>query len=207
MTRDNLNCLYLFGAGGHGKVILEIAEALGVKPKGFIDANPALQSLFGYPIYHRPEAVPDGPQAAFAISIGSNSIRKHIADTNPLHYTSLVHPSAQLSQRLQMGEGAVVMAGVCVNSSTVIGRHVILNTLCSVDHDCVIGDYAHISPRAALGGNVHVGEGTQVGIGASVLPGIRIGKWCTIGAGAAIIRDVPDGVTVVGVPGRIVGSR
>jgi acetyltransferase EpsM len=52
-----------------------------------------------------------------------------------------------------------------------------------------------------------VGEGTQVGIGASVLPGIRIGKWCTIGAGAAIIRDVPDGVTVVGVPGRIVGSR
>lgn len=206
MTNINLNSLYLIGAGGHGKVVLEIAEALGIKPRGLIDAKPALQSLFEYPVYPLVSKVPDWPHASFVISIGHNATRKRLAEEHKVTYTTLVHPACQLTSRLQMGAGTVAMAGVCVNSSTAIGRHVILNTLCAVDHDCEIGDYAHISPRAALGGHVHVGEGTHVGIGASVLPGIRIGKWCTIGAGAVIIRDVPDGATVVGVPGKVVSQ-
>jgi acetyltransferase-like isoleucine patch superfamily enzyme len=82
------------------------------------------------------------------------------------------------------------MSGVSINSAVSIGKHCIINTNSSIDHDCVIEDFVHISPNAALGG--------------SVIQGIRIGKWCTIGAGAAIIRDIPDGATVVGNPGKII---
>lgn len=58
--------------------------------------------------------------------------------------------------------------------------------------------------KCALAGNVIVGEGTHLGIGACVIQGIRIGKWCTIGAGTVIIKDIPDGATVVGNPGKII---
>jgi acetyltransferase EpsM len=99
------------------------------------------------------------------------------------------------------------MANVSVNVHTTIGRHVILNTNCCVDHDCVLEDFVHISPHASLAGNVQVGEGTQIGIGASIKQNIRIGKWVMIGAGAVIIRDVPDYSVVVGNPGRIIKTN
>jgi len=53
----------------------------------------------------------------------------------------------------------------------------------------------------------HMGNGSHIGIGASVIQGITIGKWCTIGAGAVIIKDIPDGATVVGNPGRIIKQK
>jgi len=78
----------------------------------------------------------------------------------------------------------------------------ILNTLSSVDHDCQLGDFVHISPGAHIAGEVQIGDGSWIGIGASVIEGIKIGRNCIIGAGAAVIADVPDGVTVVGVPAK-----
>jgi acetyltransferase EpsM len=96
------------------------------------------------------------------------------------------------------------MAGAVVNAGTVIGNHSVINTCASVDHECQIGDYVHIAPGAHLCGLIQVGEGTLIGAGASVIPCVKIGRWCTIGAGAAVVSDVPDGATVVGVPGRIV---
>jgi acetyltransferase EpsM len=91
-----------------------------------------------------------------------------------------------------------------VQAGTVIGRHCIINTSASIDHDCVIEDFVHISPNATLSGNVRVGEGTHIGAGATIIQGITVGKWCTVGAGAVVIRDVPDYATVVGVPARVI---
>ena len=93
-----------------------------------------------------------------------------------------------------------------INSQVLIGRHCIINTGAVVEHDSILEDYVHISPKAAVAGNVRIGEGSHIGIGAVVIPGITIGKWTTIGAGSVIIKDVPDYATVVGNPGRIVGT-
>ena len=96
------------------------------------------------------------------------------------------------------------MPGVVINARATIGKQVILNTGCSIDHDCFLEDFVHISPGVALAGNVRVGEGTHIGIGAVVIPGVKIGKWCTIGAGTVVLKDVPDGAMVVGNPGRMI---
>ena len=98
------------------------------------------------------------------------------------------------------------MAGVVLQSGTKIGKHCIINTKASIDHDCIIDDFVHISPSVTLCGNIVVGEGTHVGAAATIIPNIKIGKWCVIGAGAVITKDVPDHSLVVGVPGKIIKS-
>jgi len=62
-----------------------------------------------------------------------------------------------------------------------------------------------IAPGAHLGGEVTIGEGVLIGIGATVMPQRRVGDWAVVGAGACVVEDVPDGVTVVGVPARPLG--
>ena len=195
--------IYLYGASGHAKVIIELAELCALPIGGLIDSNPAIKELLGYRVsLEMPKDISDATR--FLISIGNNLIRQKVAKDIKAKFETLVHPGSNLSQRIVLGKGTVVMAGVSVNSSCKIGDHVILNTNCSIDHDCIIGDYAHISPNAALAGNVTVGEGAHIGIGASVIQGITIGSWCTIGAGSVIIRDVPAGAVVVGNPGKII---
>lgn len=103
-----------------------------------------------------------------------------------------------------MGEGTVVFHHAVIQASAIIGRHCIVNTSSSTDHDCTLEDFVHISPHATLSGNVMVGEGTHIGAGATVIPGITVGKWCVIGAGAVVTEDIPDYATAVGVPARII---
>ena len=126
-----------------------------------VDKNPDLHELLGYIVsVNEPETKDTNNR--FIISIGNNKTRKEIAQSLEVNYITLIHPRNNISKRAYIGEGTVAMAGVSVNSSTQIGKHVILNTNCSVDHDCVIEDFAHISPNAALAGNVQVERGPML---------------------------------------------
>ncbi len=195
--------IYLYGASGHAKVIIEILESNGIQVDALFDDNPAITKLLDYTVIKfDPVLLKAGN---LVISIGDNLTRKKIAERfNSNQFGHAIHPSAVLSKRATIGEGTVIMANATINSDAKIGKHVIINTSASIDHDCVIGDYAHISPNATLSGNVTIGEGTWIGAGAVIIPGVKVGKWSIIGAGAVVIRDVPDGVTVVGVPGRVI---
>jgi sugar O-acyltransferase (sialic acid O-acetyltransferase NeuD family) len=188
----------IIGASGHAKVIIEIIEAMNGRIKAIQDKNPAVTSLVGYPVHT------DMPlDALLIIAIGNNAIRKKIAIELQNEFATAIHPRANISTRSSVFPGTVIMAGATVNSETRIGRHCIVNTNASIDHDCVLEDFVHISPNASLAGNVSVGEGAHIGIGSTVIQGVNIGKWAIVGAGSVIIKDVPDYAVVVGVPGSI----
>ena len=195
--------MILIGASGHAKVIIDILEKTEEKVNYLVDANPDVKELSGYDVVSDNGYEPSEDEE-YIISIGSNAIRKRIADQRKLKFGWAIHPSAILGDDVSVGQGTVIMAGAIVNSSTQIGNHCIVNTSASVDHDCKLGDFVHISPNATLCGTIEVGEGTQIGAGATIIPNIKIGKWVTIGAGAVIVKDVPDYSVVVGNPGRII---
>ena len=98
------------------------------------------------------------------------------------------------------------MQGAIIQSYACIGKHCIINTGASVDHDCVIEDYVHVSPHCTLCGNVSIGEGTWIGAGSVIIPGVKVGKWSVIGAGSVVIKDIPDNVVAVGYRCRIIKS-
>ncbi|WP_256013249.1 acetyltransferase [Desertivirga xinjiangensis] len=195
--------MYIIGAGGHGKVVAELAELNGKTIKGFIDDDSSRNTVLSYKVS---TVFPAEPVMA-VVAIGNNMVRREKALENKLVFCSLIHPKACLSSRTIIGEGTVVVGGATINIDARIGRHVIINTNSSVGHDCEIGDFVHIGPNVALAGNVKVGEGTHIGLGAAVIQGVSIGKWCVIGAGSVVIKDVPDGAMVVGNPARIIKTQ
>jgi sugar O-acyltransferase (sialic acid O-acetyltransferase NeuD family) len=197
--------MIIYGASGHGKVIIEILELNGLKPSEIWDDAPSDSIMWQYRVC-RPNYNELPKDKSMVIAIGNNKIRQKIAKRNEQYFSFFpaIHPDTTISNRTEIGEGTAIMAGVVINADVVIGAHCIINTSAVIEHDCTIGDFAHISPNATLCGNVSIGDGTHIGAGAVVIPGVRIGKWCTIGAGSVIIRDVPDNVTVVGNPGRII---
>jgi len=193
--------LTLIGAGGHGKVVADVAQACGFEDLVFIDQDwPNRKQNGRWPIIGTTENMAKGKSFC---TIGQNAIREKVfqefcQDDSPV----LVHPSAVVSPSASLGAGTVVVAGVIVNADAIVGRGVILNTGSSVDHDCTIADFAHISPGARLAGGVRVGARSWIGIGAVVKEGISIGKDVVVAAGAAVISDVKDGVRIGGVPAR-----
>ncbi|SHJ00655.1 acetyltransferase [Flavobacterium terrae] len=197
------NNIILYGASGHCKVVIDILLESSVFIKGILDDNIYLKQIFNFPVFN-PSDHRFNTCDKYLISIGDNRIRKEIVFKLFVEYTSAIHPKSTVSRFSEIGVGTVVMAGVIVNPDVKIGKHCIINTAASIDHDCVIEDFSHISPNASLAGNVFVGEGSQVGIGATIMQGIKIGKWVTIGAGAVVINDVPDYAVVVGNPGKVI---
>lgn len=195
--------MILFGASGHGKVIIEILESMQ-EPEIILWDDSVKPPVWEYPVQQPDETMLAGRE--MAISIGVNSSRKKVAARfeSKVQFGRAIHSDAYLSKRATIGEGTVVMAGVRVNADVKVGKHCILNTCASIDHDCELGDYVHISPNATLSGTVSVGEGTHIGAGASVIQNIKIGKWCTIGAGAVVINDIPDYATAVGCPAEVI---
>lgn len=180
--------MYLYGASGHAKVIIDILEASGITVDGLYDDNEAVTSLLGYPV----QRYGGESSGETIISIGNNEIRRQVAERIGGSFGMAIHPTAIVSPRARIGEGSVVMQGAIVQSEATIGKHCIINTGATVDHECIIGDFAHISPNATLCGNVTVGEGSQIGAGSVVVPGVHIGKWTLICAGSVVTKDIPD---------------
>ena len=144
------------------------------------------------------------------VGVGDSKIRMRLLDQLKVfgyHLPVLIHPTAWISPSAQIGPASVVLAQAVVQAQVLIGTGAILNTGCSVDHDVQLSDGVHICPGARLAGEVKVGARSWIGIGASVIQQVRIGSDVTVGAGAAVVRDLPDCVTAIGVPARILSSN
>lgn len=194
--------MFLYGAGGHAKVIMDILQAEGKQVEALIDDDRELNELMGVKVLHNVNHA----ISPLIISIGDNRIRRLIAEKVNATFGRAIHPSAIISDSVKIGVGTVVMQGAIIQACSQIGRHCIVNTRAAIDHECVIGDFVHISPGTTLCGNIHVGEGSWIGAGTVVIPGVRIGKWSIIGAGSVVDKDIPDGVLALGNRCKIIKS-
>lgn len=192
----------IIGASGHGKVVADVVSAAGDTVVGFLDDDTNKQKCGSYPVLGTVHEAKKYLQCRFTIAIGSNEVRKRIAEELDLPWYTAIHPTAVISPSAVIGDGTVVMPNAVVNAEARVGAHCILNTGSIVEHENSLADYVHLSPGAALGGNVHVGECSHIGIGACVRNNIAVCDHCTIGAGAAVVKNIQEAGTYAGVPAR-----
>ena len=189
--------LAIIGAGGHGKVVGEIALLNQYDTINFFDDKISEIKNFPFRIVGNIELLKKNLKNYddFFVAIGDNVIRCDKISwlkKEKKNIVSLIHPKSTVSKFSSIEAGSCVMANAAINAGTLIKEGVIINTSASIDHDCQIEGYAHISPNCSLSGNVKVGKFTHLGTGTSVHPGINVGQNVKTAIGSKIYKDILD---------------
>ncbi|MBO4872840.1 MAG: acetyltransferase [Lachnospiraceae bacterium] len=211
--------IIIIGAGGFGREVAWIIERINQIEKkwnllGFLDDSPSVceDSLNGYRLLGGTEEAVHYPEARFVCAIASPLIRKKVVELlkkilPDCRFATIVDPSVIKSDRIRIGEGAVICAAVIMTVNISVGEHVIINLDCTVGHDAVLEDYVTLSPSVNISGGTQIGTCSEIGTGAFVLQYKNVGSCTKIGAGAVIVNDIPDCCVAVGVPAKLLPDR
>lgn len=209
----------ILGAGGHAREVAAIVRDQSqsqdeIRVLGFVVESDYIHSAVtsDLPILGDWSwfETADRDDLAVVCAVGDPVLRKRLVDqamSIGLSFTNVISPLAYLSPHARIGQGVMVFPFAAISTNCVLGDHAIVNVGSTISHDSAIDRYGTIGPGVHIAGNVSLGEGCYLGIGSSVVERISIGAWTMIGAGSVVIRDVPDNVTVVGVPAKVIKKR
>lgn len=202
--------LVIIGAGGYAKSVIDSVDIYNYEIAGFIDEFSESDEHLGYPILARSlDELANNKKYVFFIAIGNNERRKVWYDrlkAKKLRMINVVDRSAIVSPRATLGTCCFIGKFAVVNSKAEIGNNCIINTRALVEHGCSVADHVNISTSTVINGDVKVGEGSFIGSSSVTIGQVTIGEWSTVGAGAVVIKDVGSGITVAGVPARIINE-
>lgn len=156
-----MSTLLIIGAGGHGRVVAEIAAACGYDSIAFLDdkACGAVGKIEEMELYApRYDGV--------FIAIGNNALRQklmaQLCGMQGVRLVTLIHPTAYVSPSATIGQGTVVEPKAVVNTNSRIGRGCIISVGTIIDHDCEIGEFCHINAGMVCSAGSRVEELSRI---------------------------------------------
>jgi sugar O-acyltransferase (sialic acid O-acetyltransferase NeuD family) len=206
--------IVIFGAGGFGREVAWLIDDLNrvrnqYSVLGFIVDDSVLKGelLNGHVVLGGLEYLEGKKGLSAAIALGDPVSRMRVltrfAPYN-LRYPNLIHPSAMIGTEVRIGIGNIICAGSILTVNINMGSFCQLNLHTTVGHDAVLQDFATTACGVDLAGHSHIGLAAYMGNHSTVLPSVNVGAFATVGAGAVVNRDLPVGVTAVGVPAKVV---
>lgn len=208
--------IYIVGAGGLGRGVLETINAITNKHrnweiKGFIDDNIEIHKR----MIHNIEVLGDLDYllkiesfANVVLAIAKPDIKaivyERLSKNKNLFFPNIIHPKVHLSPSVEIGWGNIVSENVSFSADVEIGSFTLIHFNSSIGHDVCISDYSTIYPGASVSGFVQLKDKCEIGSNACVLPSNIVGEKAIVGAGALVNREVQPKTTVVGVPARVI---
>ena len=206
----------IFGAGGLGKLALEIFESNGIVVYGLLDDD---ESLAGSQI-GQVSVLGSTSDQGFLKLIGKkcqafiaesdHSIKRKLVtllnENRKVMPVNAIHGTANLSASSSMGHGNLISTGAVVNAYSHLGSHGIIQANATIDYGVKVKDFVEIGAGAIIGAEVTIGEGVFIGSGATLVSGITIGDHARVGAGSVVISDVQANETVFGNPAEKVDA-
>ncbi len=210
-----LKDIVIIGAGGVGREIALIIEDINEVNKewnllGFIDDNTQIQgsNINGYDVLGNLEFLENHNKEVYVVcAIANYNIKKTIIEklkkSENIKYATLIHPTTNINDTVEIGEGCIVYQNVVLTANISIGDHVIISPRCGIGHDARVENYCSLLWNTSVSGNVLLKEGVLLGSASTIIQGLTVGEGSIVGAGAVVIRDIQDNVTAVGNPARI----
>lgn len=193
--------IHIFESTGFAKVVglFDDLEPVGSQRHG----RPILGGLTSAPGLHGQEAF-----QAVAIGVGYQhfAFRERAATFLREHRVPLatfVHPTVTLDPTATLGAGTLVLSDCTIEMGAVVEENVFLSPRCFVSHDVTLGAHTFCAPAVRLGGRTSIGRRCFLGIGTTTIDRIRIADDAQTAAGAVVVRDVPAGALVAGVPAAV----
>ena len=201
--------LIIIGAGPFGREIRDLAAGIESaagedcpwRLTGFLDdrdVSPGGIPVLGSPADHQPKA-----GDVFVCAIGDPKQRAKYAAmlrARGGEFAILVEPSAKIGGQTELASGCIVGPFCVISCHVTTGQDTVFTSHVTVGHDVRLGMFCHVAAYAFLGGGAIIGDHVIIHPHASILPGVTIGDGATIGAGSVVMRSVPAGATVFGVP-------
>lgn len=205
----NMKDLYIIGCGGFAKEVYFLARVIGgYTVKAFINhvkAEPVVFAGETIPVIEEQEFLQlSKDNICLAFGIGDPKLIKMLSDTfSDYDFPNLIHPNVTGDFcNIKMGRGNILTANVTFTTCIEIGNFNVFNLMTTVGHDVLIGDYNVINPSVNISGGVVIGNVNLIGVSATILQYKSIGNHSIVGASSLVVKNVPDDVTVIGVPAK-----
>lgn len=178
--------------------------------KGFLDNRSDVLKGFACntPILSSPEEYEPTSDEMFLCALGDPVQKKTYIDilkSKGARFTTLIHPSAIIGDRVVIGEGGIISPLTQLSCDIHLGMHVTFGTLSTAAHDTRIGDYSQISGGCQLNGKAQIGQGVFIGSNATLIPRVKVGDWAYVGAGSVVLKRVRPHTKVFGNPAIQIG--
>lgn len=201
----------IFGTGGSGRetlsCLIDSISTSDYKLEEVVvfmvdDAFYKESEVLGVPVIRRSEFDPG--EFRVVVAIGDPKARSTIVKGLPQEtkYTSIIHPSAMISEWVEISEGSIIAAGTILTCNITIGKHAHVNMHSTIAHDCQFGDYFTTAPGVNISGNCTFGNCVYFGTNSSSRDGIEICDDVTIGMGGVVVNNIKDKGVYVGNPLR-----
>ena len=205
MTSSMYNDIYIIGAGGHLRSLLNLIDLKKYCVRGIFDetyTEGSEEMISDIKIIGNIEQI--SPTYSLVLSVGDNNKRANYFNKFKAQILTenIVHPTALIEKHTTIRNSNFIHAYSYINSQANIGFNNILNTRCIIEHECVIGNNNHISVCSILCGRVQIGNNCFIGAGAVIRDKIKICDNVTIGINSVVAKDINEPGTYVGSPVR-----
>ena len=198
--------IYVYGAGGHAKVVAAACRLRNYWIGGFIEDNSFRTGteFCGSRILSRTD-LPEG--ATVVIAFGNCQRRCEVGNElqrSGFSLPTIIHPAACVAEDAVIGIGCFIGAFANLDPGCRIGDFCIINNSAIVCHDSELDSGCHICPGTAIAGGVHIGARAWIGLGSRVIEKKTIGEGSLVGAGSVVVTSLPQRTLAYGVPAKVI---
>jgi len=210
--------IVIIGGRGNGTVIastIEDCKKIGqdIEVAGFLNDNE--EEINGYPVLGGImngdwKKLPDEFRFIFAMSNVKQAperfqMLKNIGIPDE-RYANVIHPTAVVSDKAELGFGIVLMPYTLVSPNVKIGNHSQMYAQSFIGHDSEMKEMVFVANNASIGGRIIIENGAHIGSNSSILERLVIGEFSVIGIGTVVLKSIAPKQKVVGNPGRVIGK-